>query len=185
MPAEFGEHLIRDQRPFLHPESLQIVQIHSSMLVLLQFSSPRSFSIGFRSEYLDGHGRSFILCSVTHFWVDFDGWFGLLSWWIFFNFFFLSVGIYNPVIYYKSWLDNVMPLVTRVCKKIVDNMHWKKKLFVFLWDSYEIFSPLSIVLLHFFWMKDRKHKRCRFIFTAAFVHIYQNIWEIFIIAYKP
>ncbi len=40
MPDEVREHLIRDQRPFLHPESLQILQIHSSMLVLLLFSSP-------------------------------------------------------------------------------------------------------------------------------------------------
>ncbi len=40
MPEEFGEHLTRDQRPFLHPESLQILQIPSSMLVLLLFSSP-------------------------------------------------------------------------------------------------------------------------------------------------
>ncbi len=75
MPEEFGEHLIRDQRPFLHPESLQILQIHSS------FSSLHSFSVGFRSEDWDGHGRSFILCSVTHFCVDFDVCFGLLSWW--------------------------------------------------------------------------------------------------------
>ncbi len=28
MPDEFREHLTRDQRPFLHPESLQILQIH-------------------------------------------------------------------------------------------------------------------------------------------------------------
>jgi len=28
MPDEFGEHLTRDQRPFLHTESLQILQIH-------------------------------------------------------------------------------------------------------------------------------------------------------------
>ncbi len=38
MPEEFGEHLTRDQRPFLHPESLQTLQIHSSMLVLLLFT---------------------------------------------------------------------------------------------------------------------------------------------------
>ncbi len=50
MPDEVREHLTRDQRPFLHPESLQILQIHSSMLVLLLFSSPQSFSTGFRSE---------------------------------------------------------------------------------------------------------------------------------------
>ncbi len=81
MPEEFGEHLIRDQRPFLHPESLQILQIHSSMTVLLLFSSPHSFSTGFRSEDWNGHGRSFILSSVTHFCVYFDVCFGLLSWW--------------------------------------------------------------------------------------------------------
>ncbi len=81
MPEEFGEHLIRDQRPFLHPESLQILQIHSSMTVLLLFSSPHSSSTGFRSEDRDSHGKIFILCSVTHFCVYFDVCFGLLSWW--------------------------------------------------------------------------------------------------------
>ncbi len=35
MPDEVREHLTRDQRPFLHPESLQILQIHSSITVLL------------------------------------------------------------------------------------------------------------------------------------------------------
>ncbi len=39
----------RDQRPFLHPESLQTILIPSSMTVLLRFSSPHSFSTGFRS----------------------------------------------------------------------------------------------------------------------------------------
>ncbi len=72
MPEEFGEHLIRDQRPFLHPESLQILQIHSSMLVLLLFSSPHSSSTGFRSEDGNGHSRSLVLCSVTHFCVVFE-----------------------------------------------------------------------------------------------------------------
>ncbi len=76
-----GEHLIRDQRPFLHTESLQILQIHSSMLVLILFSSPHSFSVGFRSEDRDSNGKIFILCSVTHFCVYFDVCFGLLSWW--------------------------------------------------------------------------------------------------------
>ncbi len=38
MPDEVREHLTRDQRPFLHPESLQILQILSSMTVLLLFS---------------------------------------------------------------------------------------------------------------------------------------------------
>ncbi len=45
MLDEVREHLTRDQRPFLHPESLQTLQIHSSMTVLLLFSSPHSFSI--------------------------------------------------------------------------------------------------------------------------------------------
>ncbi len=43
MPDEVREHLTRDQRPFLHPESLQILQIHSSMTVLLLFSSSLIF----------------------------------------------------------------------------------------------------------------------------------------------
>ncbi len=81
MPDEVREHLTRDQRPFLHPESLPILQIHSSMTVLLLFSSPHSFSTGFRSEDWNGHSRSLVLCSVTHFCVYFDVCFGLLSWW--------------------------------------------------------------------------------------------------------
>ncbi len=72
MPDEFREHLTRDQRPFLHPESLQILQIHSSMTVLLLFSSPHSFSTGFRSEDWNGHSRSLVLCSATHFCVVFE-----------------------------------------------------------------------------------------------------------------
>ncbi len=72
MSEEFGEHLIRDQRPFLHTESLQILQIHSSMTVLLLFSSPHSFSTGFRSEDGNSHSRSLVLCSVTHFCVVFE-----------------------------------------------------------------------------------------------------------------
>ncbi len=50
MPDEVREHMTRDQRPFLHPESLQTLYIPSSMTVLLLFSSPHSFSTGFRSE---------------------------------------------------------------------------------------------------------------------------------------
>ncbi len=71
MPDEVREHLTRDQRPFLHPESLQILQIHSSMLVVLLFSSPHSFFIGFRSGNWNGHSRSLVLCPVTHFCVVF------------------------------------------------------------------------------------------------------------------
>ncbi len=71
MPDEVREHLTRDQRPFLHPESLQILQIHSSMTVLLLFSSPHSCSTGFRSEDWNGHSRSLVLCPVTYFCVVF------------------------------------------------------------------------------------------------------------------
>ncbi len=71
----------RSETKFLHTESLQILQIHSSMTVLLLFSSPHSSSTGFRSEDRDSNGKRFILCSVTHFCVYFDVCFGLLSWW--------------------------------------------------------------------------------------------------------
>ncbi len=72
MPDEVREHLTRDQRLFLHPESLQILQIHSSMTVLLLFSSSHSFSTGFRSEDWYGHSRSLVLCPMTHFSVVFE-----------------------------------------------------------------------------------------------------------------
>ncbi len=39
MPDEVREHLTRDLRSFLHPESLQTLQIHSSMLGHLLFSA--------------------------------------------------------------------------------------------------------------------------------------------------
>ncbi len=69
MPDEFREHLTRYQKPFLHPESLQILYIHRSMTVLLQFT--HSCSTGFRSEDWNEHSRSLVLCSVTHFCVVF------------------------------------------------------------------------------------------------------------------
>ncbi len=69
MLDEIREHLTRDQRPFLHPESLQILQIHSSMLVLLLFSSPHSFSIGFRSEDWNGHIAEAWFCASDPFFV--------------------------------------------------------------------------------------------------------------------
>ncbi len=81
MPDEVIEHMTRDQRPFLHPESLQTLYIHSSMTVLLLFSSLHSFSTGFRSEDWNG-SRSLILCSVTHYFALFLRFvFGLLSGW--------------------------------------------------------------------------------------------------------
>ncbi len=79
-PEEFGEHLIRDQRPFslsrVSPDPSDS-QLHVST-TSLQFT--HSFSTGFRSEDWESHGKRFILCSVTHFSVDFDVCFGLLSW---------------------------------------------------------------------------------------------------------
>ncbi len=57
MPDEVREHLTRYQRPFLHTEYLQILQMHSSMTVLLLFSSPHSFSTGFRSEDWNGQQK--------------------------------------------------------------------------------------------------------------------------------
>ncbi len=67
MPDEVKEHLTRDQRPFLHPESLQILQIHSF------------FSSVHLTHFLQGSGqrtgmtsRSLVLCSVTHFCVVFE-----------------------------------------------------------------------------------------------------------------
>ncbi len=50
------------------------------MLVLLLFSSPHSFSTGFRSEDRDSHGKRLILCSVTHFFCLFWCFFWMLSW---------------------------------------------------------------------------------------------------------
>ncbi len=59
MPDEFREHLTRDQRPFLHPESLQILQIHRSMTVLLLFSSLTHLlqGSGQRTHLLQGPGQ--------------------------------------------------------------------------------------------------------------------------------
>ncbi len=61
MPEEFGEHLIRDQRPFLHTESLQILQIHSSMTVLLLFSSPHFYRVQVRGQRQPWSNIHFVL----------------------------------------------------------------------------------------------------------------------------
>ncbi len=80
MPDEVREHLTRDQRTLLHPESLQTLQIHSSMTVLLLFSSPHSCSTGFGSEDCNGHSRSLVLCSVTHLCVIFEVCVWIIGW---------------------------------------------------------------------------------------------------------
>ncbi len=74
MPDEVKEHLTMYHRSFLHPESLQISQIHSSMTVLLLFSSPRSFSTVFRSEDWTSHSKSMVLkhTFLCCFWVFFN-----------------------------------------------------------------------------------------------------------------
>ncbi len=69
MPDEVKEHLTRDQRPFLHPESLQILQIHSPMTVLLLFSSPHSFSTGFRLEDWNGQ-QKLVFCFWIIVWLE-------------------------------------------------------------------------------------------------------------------
>ncbi len=81
MPDEVREHLTRDQRPFLHQESLQILQIHSSMTVLLLFSSPHSFSTGFRSEDWNGHSRSLVCAQWPIFVLFLRFVYGLLYGW--------------------------------------------------------------------------------------------------------
>ncbi len=64
MPDEVREHLIGDQRPFLHPESLQILQIHSF------------FSSVHLTHFLQGSGQrtgrpklGFVLSDTFLFWV--------------------------------------------------------------------------------------------------------------------
>ncbi len=60
MPDEVREHLTRDQRPFLHPESLQILQIHRSMTVLLLFSSLIFYRVQVRETWQEIRDHSFI-----------------------------------------------------------------------------------------------------------------------------
>ncbi len=59
MPEEVREHLTRDQRSFLHPESLQILQIHRSMTVLLQFISLIFYRVQVRGHLMRDQ-RSFL-----------------------------------------------------------------------------------------------------------------------------
>ncbi len=73
--VQVREHLTRDQRPFLHPESLQIFRFTASSL---QFT--HSCSTGFRSEDWNGQSRSLVLCSVTHFCVVFEVCVWIIAW---------------------------------------------------------------------------------------------------------
>ncbi len=66
MPDEVREHLTRDQTPFLHLESLQILQIHSSMTVSLLFNSPHSLYTGFRQFTCDPRRVTQTLLHTVH-----------------------------------------------------------------------------------------------------------------------
>ncbi len=77
--VQVREHLTRDQRPFLHPESLQILQIHRSMTVLLLFSSLMFYSVqvrGLEWPYKLGFGISdpFLCCFLWLVFGLFSGW---------------------------------------------------------------------------------------------------------------
>ncbi len=65
--VQVREHLTRDQRPFLHPESLQIFRFTASSL---QFTSLIFYRVQIRGR--NGQSRSLVLCSVTHFCVVFE-----------------------------------------------------------------------------------------------------------------
>jgi len=59
MPDEFGEHLTRDHRPFPHRESLQILLIPRSMLVLLL-----SNELAAASQRFPNHEAMITVCLV-------------------------------------------------------------------------------------------------------------------------
>ncbi len=80
MPEEFGEHLIRDRRPFssyrISPDPSDS-QLHVS--TSLQFTPLIFCRVQVRG--LGQPWQKLHLCSVTNFCVYFDVCFGLLSWW--------------------------------------------------------------------------------------------------------
>ncbi len=80
MPDEFREHLTRDQRPFLHPESLQILQIHSSMTdSSLQFTSLIFYRVQVRG--LEWPAEAWFCAQIPIFVLFLRFVFGLLSGW--------------------------------------------------------------------------------------------------------
>ncbi len=72
MPDEVREHLTRDQRTFLHPESIQTLYISRLHVGAssLQFTSLIFYRVQVRG--LNGHSRSLVSCSATHFCVVFE-----------------------------------------------------------------------------------------------------------------
>jgi len=77
IPDEFGEHLTRDQRPFMTswPCWCFSSSVHHTL-----YLNPICCRVQVR---VWDSWQSFIYCSVTHFCLDFDVWFGSLSlsWW--------------------------------------------------------------------------------------------------------
>ncbi len=112
MPDEVREHLTRDQRPFLHPESLQTRQFHSSVMVLLLSSSPHSFfSTGFMSEDWNGHSRSLVLWPVINFCVVFE----VCVW--------IIVRLEDPnMAYYKIYNGVSHLLIFLICWYLIESM---------------------------------------------------------------
>ncbi len=74
MLDEVREHLTRDQRPFLHPESLQTFRFTAPWWCFFSYSSTSLHLTHFLqgSGQRTGHSRSMILCTVTHFCVVFE-----------------------------------------------------------------------------------------------------------------
>ncbi len=207
MPEEFGEHLIRDQRPFssyrISPDPSDS-QLHDSASSL-QFTSLIFYRVQVRVLGRPWQKLPFVLSDT------YLCWFWCLFWIIVLmedpttaHIRFLKENISE--VYSHSYLhflahpgdlvhDIVQPWlpvpqdykcqlikkkskpdwphISRGANNCGQHALEKKHLF-----HHEIFSPFSIVLLQLFlwifWMKDQKHKRCRFIFTADFAHIYQG-----------
>ncbi len=77
MPEEFWRTPDKRSETFFFIQNLS----RSFRFTLLLFSSPHSFSVGFRSEDRDSHGKIFIFMLSDPFVCYFDVCFGLLSWW--------------------------------------------------------------------------------------------------------
>ncbi len=79
----------------------------------------------------------------------------------------------NPLDEFSTNRDNMYPMST--VKYTAGSL--------MLWACFSARGPEHLVQFYFndrlefcelFWMKDQKDKQCRFIFTAAFAHIYQG-----------
>ncbi len=135
MLDEVREQLMRDQKPFLHPEPLQI---HSSMTVFLLFSSPHSFSTVFRSQDWNGHiiAEPWFCAQWPIFVLFLRFVFGLLSGWKIQTWpiiiFFLSVGIwYNPWCHVsKQDVEDLQKKYSRTTLKT------QQYISLYIWDTF-------------------------------------------------